>query len=117
MADELNVPSNVSEEVKEIFEHDITDTHEIVTPKDKEQKTSPVIEKEKGKPLVPEMTFFRAMEFLATGSKIHKLEWDNPAFYGVLDGGQVMLHKPDGKMYQWIINEGDMIGTDWIVVK
>jgi hypothetical protein len=28
-----------------------------------------------------------------------------------------MLHKPDGKMYQWIINEGDMIGTDWIVIK
>jgi len=98
MADELNVPSNISEQQEEV-------------------KTSPVIEKKEDKPLAPEMTFFRAMEFLATGSKIHKLEWDNPGFYGVLSNGQVMLHKPDGNMYQWIINEGDMIGTDWIVIK
>lgn len=97
--------------------HNITDTHEIVYPTE-ETEHSPVIQG--GIDITSKdswMTFFKAMEFLATGSKIHKLEWEDEEFYGILSDGKVMLHKPDGKLYQWIISDGDLTGDDYVVIK
>ena len=60
--------------------------------------------------------FPEIMRKLIDGNKITKLEWNNKNIYGVLNEGILMLHKEDGKFYKWIINEGDILGTDWITV-
>lgn len=62
------------------------------------------------------MTFPEAIIKLMEGNKIHKLEWKNQEYYGLLKDTLVQLHKPDGKFYAWTINEGDLVGTDWIVI-
>lgn len=65
---------------------------------------------------VPTLSFAQAIEKVALGKMISRLEWDNTAFYGVLKDGQLMLHKPDSKFYQWIISDGDILGDDWFVL-
>ena len=62
------------------------------------------------------MTFPEAIKEVIEGKKIHKLEWENKEFYGFLDADKLSLHKPDGKNYQWLVNDGDLLGTDWIVI-
>lgn len=65
---------------------------------------------------LPQFNFEAAITHLKNGRKITKVEWNNPDYYGVLSGGFLMLHKPDGKFYQWILNDGDIFGTDWVVI-
>lgn len=60
--------------------------------------------------------FPEIMRKLIDGNKITKLEWNNKNIYGVLNEGILMLHKKDGKFYKWTINEGDLLGTDFIVI-
>jgi hypothetical protein len=62
------------------------------------------------------MDFPSAIARIIAGDKITKIEWNNPEYYGVLEGGFLMLHKPDGKLYQWIVSDGDIMGEDWIVI-
>lgn len=62
------------------------------------------------------MTFSQAVEKLAEGRMIHKLEWASTAYYGVMNKEQLMLHKPDNKLYQWILSHADLVGDDWIVL-
>lgn len=64
----------------------------------------------------PCLIFEDAISKVKGGAKITKLEWNNPEYYGVFANGFLMLHKPDGKLYQWIISEGDLLGEDWIVM-
>ncbi len=68
------------------------------------------------KPLVQTMDFPNALRAVIDGKKISKLEWSDPNIFGVLTSGFLMLHKADGKYYQWIINDGDILGKDWFVV-
>lgn len=63
------------------------------------------------------MTFPEAIKEVIGGKKIHKLEWEDKEFYGFLNGQFLSLHKPDGKNYQWIVNDGDLFGNDWIVIE
>ena len=62
------------------------------------------------------MNFSSAINMVVNGKKISKLEWNNREEYGVLKDGFLMLHKPDDQFYKWIISEGDLMGTDWIVI-
>jgi len=63
------------------------------------------------------MDFYSAIREVFEGKKIHKLEWGNKEFYGLLDGNILKLHKPDGKLYQWNVSYGDIAGTDYIVLE
>jgi len=65
---------------------------------------------------ITEMDFPSAMREVITGKKITKIEWDNKSIYGELKDGFLMLRKKDGKYYQWIISEADMVGDDWIII-
>jgi len=76
-----------------------------------EQTTSPVV----GAALLG-MDFPSAIESIIGGKKATKQEWGNVDIYGVLKDGFLMLHKADGKFYQWIISDGDLQGTDWVIV-
>lgn len=63
----------------------------------------------------PTMDFPEAIQKIIMGRRIHRLEWKDTEYYGILRDNILMLHKPDGD-YQWIINEGDLLGKDWIVL-
>ena len=60
--------------------------------------------------------FPAAMQAVKDGKKVHKLEWQNQEFYGFMNENILSLHKPDGKNYQWIVNDGDVMGEDYIVL-
>ena len=68
------------------------------------------VEKEK------QTTFPEAMTQVIIGKKIRRLEWENKEFYCLLKDGFLMIHKPDGKHCQWILNDGDLLGSDWITL-
>ena len=63
-----------------------------------------------------ELDFFEALKALGTGKSITKLEWGNRNIYGILKDTHVMLHKADNRYYDWIINDGDLFGDDWIIL-
>jgi hypothetical protein len=84
-------------------------------PRPKTQSTSPVVVK-KLEVVQSNLTFDAAIKCVMDGAHITKAEWSNPEYYGLLKNSFLMLHKPDGKFYQWIISEGDMIGIDWSVI-
>lgn len=62
------------------------------------------------------MTFVEAILYVLDGKRIHKLEWGNKEFYGVMENKQLMLHKPDDKTYGWLISEEDLTGIDYIIL-
>lgn len=62
------------------------------------------------------MTFSEAVKEIVIGRKVHKLEWKDKDYYGFLNGGILSLHKPDGKNYHWLVNDGDINGEDYVVV-
>jgi len=77
-------------------------------------KTSPVVEERK---IIKEMTFPEAMQKVIEGKKVSRLEWKDEGCYGFLNGRYLSIHysnKPDN--FQWIVSDGDMLGTDWIIV-
>lgn len=68
-------------------------------------------------PIQPKETNFpTAIQHIMIGKKITKLEWNDKEIYGILHSGILKLHKTDGKLYDWIISDGDLTGNDWIVI-
>ena len=62
-------------------------------------------------------TFPEAMQKVIDGKKVSRLEWNNEDTYGFLNGKHLSIHYSDKKEnFQWIVSDGDMLGTDWIVV-
>ena len=61
------------------------------------------------------MTFMDALQAVIDGKRVTKLEWHDDNAYCELRNGHLQLHKSDGRWYDWIINDGDLAGTDWIV--
>jgi len=62
------------------------------------------------------MDFPNAIKEVINGKKITRRDWKNPNVYGFLNGGFLTLHKDDGKNYQWLINDGDLLGDDWFTL-
>ena len=60
------------------------------------------------------MDFPTAIANVIAGKRITKLEWADRDTYGELRNTFLMLHR-DGQWFQWIVNEGDLMGKDWIV--
>lgn len=88
-------------------------TEEITTSplpvKEEATKESNVVEEK-------EMDFSEAIREVIRGKKIFRLEWLDRGYYGYLNGDVLSLHKPDGENYKWIISQGDLEGTDWIII-
>ena len=74
---------------------------------------SPIPSKNKKK--ITTLTFPEAIAEVIKGKKIERLEWEKKE-YAFLNADMLSLHKADGKNYQWIINDGDLLATDWIVI-
>lgn len=66
------------------------------------------------------MTFPDAIKQVIKGKKITRIEWKDAGHYGVLKNEVLCLFR-DGKngdtFYSWIINDGDLFATDWVVVE
>lgn len=62
------------------------------------------------------MTFPEAIKKVIEGKKIYSKDWGSIEFYGALIEGRLKLHKPDGKFYDWILSDGDLMATDWFVL-
>ena len=62
------------------------------------------------------MDFFEALRIMADGERVTKLEWGNQEFWGQILDGKLVLHKPDGVYYPWIVSDGDLHGDDWEVL-
>lgn len=65
------------------------------------------------------MDFFAALRAVVVGKRVTKLEWADRDAFGLLNGGVLMLHKggePEDVFHAWIINDGDLMGSDWIVL-
>lgn len=60
--------------------------------------------------------FPEAIRQIILGKKVTRIEWTNKSEYGFLNGKYLSLHKADGKDYQWIVNDGDINGTDWVII-
>ena len=62
------------------------------------------------------MDFPSAISAVVNGARISKLEWNDPECFGMLRDGFLMLRR-DGQWHQWIVNDGDLLGQDWVVVE
>ena len=62
-------------------------------------------------------TFFQALRSTLYGERITKQEWGDGEYWGQVLDGQLVLHKPDGVYYPWIISEADMRGMDWMIME
>jgi hypothetical protein len=78
------------------------------------QGQSPIIEEAIVKER--EMDFYEALKEIVDSKKVTKLEWGDKEFYGLLEDTKLKLHKPDGKTYDWILTDGDLLGTDYITI-
>lgn len=76
---------------------------------------SPVGDRKGG--VTAQLTFYEAVHEAAHGKKVSKKEWNDPAFHIVMHNELLMLHKPDDKLYHWIISAGDIAGIDWYVLE
>ncbi len=63
-----------------------------------------------------QLNFSEAVVEILAGKNVTKLEWDDTDYYGVLVDNRLRLHKPDGQLYDWILSEGDLRGTDFIIL-
>lgn len=58
--------------------------------------------------------FSGAISRILTGKSITKLEWSDKRYHALLKDAQLVLHKPDGNYYQWILSEADLRGDDYV---
>jgi len=64
----------------------------------------------------PHLNFPQAIEQIIAGKKVTKIEWDSNDEYAVLKDTFLMLHMRSGEWFKWIISDGDLFGTDYIVI-
>lgn len=83
--------------------------------KNENLQTSPIIKK----PIIAEdnqtIDFPDAMRSVVSGSKVTKLEWDNPEIVVWFDE-HLKIKLADGTIHDLIVSDGDMLGEDWVIV-
>ena len=66
---------------------------------------------------VREMDFPIAMREVINKKKITRVEWNSLEDYCFFNDEYLMIkRKGDEKLHQWAINDGDLLGIDWIVI-
>ena len=67
-------------------------------------------------PEVQTMTFPEAMKMILNGKQVKRLAWSPSPDYALLKDGWLTIFTK-GKLHTWKVNDGDMEGVDWIVVR
>lgn len=66
------------------------------------------------------MTFTEALDEILAGKKVTRLEWERVNEYVFLKEGFLSIHhhadRPDVS-HRLLVSEGDMTGTDWMIVE
>jgi hypothetical protein len=66
------------------------------------------------------MSLPNALKLVIEGKRIAKQEWKNADYCLLKDGWLKIFHKKEGdklpNFHTWIINDGDLLGEDWIVL-
>lgn len=62
------------------------------------------------------LNFHEAIDAIMDGGKVTKLEWGNQNIYGLLKDGFLTLHKNDNRYDWWAVNDGDILGDDYMVL-
>lgn len=74
-------------------------------------------QKKAERPSVETFDFPEAIRRITNGERVTKLEWGNPAIYGLLRNSEVQIFLvSDMQFHTWIISHGDLVGTDWVSV-
>lgn len=63
-----------------------------------------------------QLSFPKAMEAIIGGRKVRRMEWAEESEYCLLQESFLMIHRND-KFHGWTVSEGDMLATDWVIVK
>lgn len=88
--------------------------HKIVSMKKNNVSASPVPPPKKKPPTVG-LSFDVAIKALMGGAKIRRAEWGDVQEYCLLKDSFLMIHRND-KFHTWIVSEGDMLVTDWVIL-
>ncbi len=63
------------------------------------------------------MDFYDALRAILDGERVMRLEWPGPEHYCLMYNHRLHIHRPDdGKLHPWIIQDGDMMGEDWVTL-
>lgn len=65
---------------------------------------------------VKQLNFYDALKEVMNSKKMTRQEWNDKECYGLLNETRLRLHKADGKLYEWNLTDGDILGTDWIII-
>lgn len=61
------------------------------------------------------MDFFKALEKVAGGESVTRLEWEDKSSYCFLQEDYLTI-SIKGRVHTWVVRKVDMQGTDWVVV-
>lgn len=78
-------------------------------------KSSPKIVDVSGFKPSPGMTFYEALQMVATGKSVARIGWEEGFYVYLYHNGHLSLHKPDNNTYDLIVSFEDMAGEDWIL--
>ncbi len=62
------------------------------------------------------MSFPDAIREIIAGNKVKRLSWEAENDYGLLKDGWLTIYTK-GVFHSWLVNDGDLEGEDWVVVK
>ena len=62
------------------------------------------------------MSFPDAMTKIIAGEKVRRMSWETQTDHCLLKDGWLTIHTK-GAFHNWLINDGDIEGQDWIVIK
>ena len=63
------------------------------------------------------MDFYEALKSVMNGEFITREEWNDRDTYLCLSEGRLRIYKSDTqKLYDLIVQDGDILGTDWLIV-
>lgn len=61
------------------------------------------------------MSFYSALRAIVDDKKVTRMEWSSQDIFGFLNDGILTLSKK-GVLHHWIVSDGDILATDWIIV-
>lgn len=65
------------------------------------------------------LSFTEAIQRILDGQKVTRLDWGDNETYCLLNDTYLSIHnsgEPSTTIHKWIVSDGDLFGTDWVVI-